>query len=65
MAQYLITFDNGHRETIAAVNVNYEPDESQYRFVDEHGRHVAFVPGINVLSIVVTEWNDAEKAVTD
>ncbi|MFD7465152.1 hypothetical protein [Streptomyces tendae] len=64
MAQYTITFDNGRRETISAVNVNYEPDESQYRFVDEHGRHVAFVPGLNVLSIVVTEWTDDEKAVT-
>lgn len=64
MARYLVNFDNGHREAIVATNVNYEPDEGQYRFIDEHGRHIAFVPGINVLSIIVTDWSDDEKAVT-
>lgn len=64
MARYLITFDNGHRETITAANVNCDPDEGQYRLVDEYGRHVAFIPSINVLSIVATEWSDDEKAVT-
>lgn len=64
MARYRITYDNGHAETATAVNVNYDPDEGQYRLVDEHGRHAAFIPGSNVLSIVAVGWSDDEKAVT-
>lgn len=64
MATYTISYLTGDGEDVEAVNVNYDIDEGQYRFVDQHGRHVAFIPGSNVLSIVATAWNADEEAVT-
>lgn len=63
MARYRITYDNGYDETVTAANVNYDTEEGQYRLIDEHGRHVAFIPAGNVLSIVATAWSDNVKAV--
>lgn len=65
MATYKIRYDNGLTEKIEAVTALYDIDESQYRFVDQHDRDVAFVPGINVLSVVVEEWGQGKQPLAD
>jgi hypothetical protein len=55
MAQYRITYDNGHDDTVTAAKVEKDIDEGQYRFTDANGRDVALIPSSNVLSIILTE----------
>jgi hypothetical protein len=64
MARYRITFDNGMKAPVAADKVEQNVDGSEYRFLDADGRIVAYVPVINVLSIILSE-DVAAKAVTD
>ncbi|MFI8191365.1 hypothetical protein ACIF8T_21520 [Streptomyces sp. NPDC085946] len=59
MARYLITYDNGHDETVTAADVDLDLNGDQYRFRDTNGRTVALAPRSNVLSIVLTEEPEA------
>ena len=55
MARYFITFDNGMKTPVVAANVEQNVDGSEYRFHDENDRVVAYVPVINVLSVILDE----------
>jgi hypothetical protein len=55
MARYFITFDNGMKAPVVAASVEQNVDGSEYRFLDENSRTVAYVPVINVLSIILAE----------
>ncbi|MEU8829349.1 hypothetical protein [Streptomyces sp900116325] len=59
MARYLITYDNGMAAPVAAAKVVQNVDGSEYRFHDESGNIVAYVPASNVLSIVLVEERTA------
>lgn len=55
MARYCVTFDNGMKAPVVAASVEQNVDGSEYRFLDENSRIVAYVPVINVLSIILAE----------
>ncbi|MFD5910238.1 hypothetical protein ACFWHL_16125 [Streptomyces massasporeus] len=55
MARYLITYDNGMTVPVVAAEVVQNVDGSEYRFHDENGRIVAYIPAGNVLSIILSE----------
>ncbi|MGW5173128.1 hypothetical protein ACWERY_02020 [Streptomyces sp. NPDC004082] len=59
MAQYLVTYDNGHDEIIEADNV--EPSGSHYVGWAGDGSAAAYIPASNVLSIV----RQREEVTTD
>ncbi|OUD04685.1 hypothetical protein [Streptomyces swartbergensis] len=63
MARYLITYDNGHDETVEAKCI--EPSGSQYIGWAEDGSACAYIPIANVLSVVRLADENAPKAVTD
>ncbi|MCX5598439.1 hypothetical protein OOK29_09840 [Streptomyces phaeochromogenes] len=62
MARYFITFDNGMKAPVVATEVEQNVDGSEYRFLDENGRIVAYIPVINVVSVILDE---EPPAVTD
>jgi hypothetical protein len=51
MTTHRIRFDDGSTELIEAASVEYDYDESVFRFRDEEGQTITWVPSLNVRSV--------------
>lgn len=48
MNNYLIRFDDGTSQNVQAACVEYIYDEGVFRFLDDDGKVIAWVPSLNV-----------------
>ncbi|MEV5414719.1 hypothetical protein [Streptomyces albogriseolus] len=48
MNNYLIRFDDGTSQNVQAASVEYIYDEGVFRFLDDDGKVIAWVPSLNV-----------------
>lgn len=60
MAFYIVSYDNGQKQKLAASAVEYDIDTEQYIFTDAGGAVVSLSPRSNVLNVL----RQGDEAVT-